>query len=290
MTKGLIISAAKRHGRYLPRLLARKLEENNIPSLLSVLTWPRDELVVYNDGSYNRVDKGTIQGEHRSDFAWNGGTFLKGDNFIIGSLTANPAEKQEATHKALMVDKGYYFDISQELDALNFIKVEKRNFFKSSFPHIDVIYNIGNTKKVLFTYNHEKLIKTGKKMEETTGYKLILLPLEEARFASVGFVEFNDKIILDKRAKQTNKILRNLGYDTITTPFALKKVNQGLGSLRCITTEMPIELEKLASININDIESNYQREFLQMSALLYDLEGRIIVEEDYRNKLKINKP
>lgn len=289
MTKGIIISSAQRHGKYLPLLLAKKLEKNEIPVLLSSIAWPRDEIIIHSDGNYDHVSKGTCQGEHRSNFAWNGGTFLKGDDFIIGSLTANPKEKQEATHRALGISRGYYFDISEELNALNFIKVSGKDFFKSCFPHMDIIYNICNTKKILFTYNHEKLVKTGKKMEELTGYNLITIPLEEAKFASVGFIEFGNKIVLDKRAKKTKKILENLDYEIITTSFGLKKINRGMGSLRCVTTEMPIELEKLVMIDIRNIRSSYDKEYLYMRSILFNLQGDIVAQENIGNKLKLKE-
>lgn len=253
MSNGLIISSAAAHGKYLPRLLAKKLEKNGIPVLLSKVCWPRDELAIYLDGNYDNVQKRSYQGESFSHFAWNGGTFLKGDNFIVGSLTGNPENKQEATHNMLGVERGFYFDISRELDALNHIKVNRdRDFFKSDFPHMDVIYNIGNSSRVLITYDHPKLIETGERMESLTDYQLVTIPLEEARFAAVGFVEIGNKIVIDRRAKKTKKVLEKIGYEVITTPLSLKETNGMGGSLRCATTEIPIELERIKLMHPNN--------------------------------------
>ncbi len=246
MDETLIISSNDAHGKYLPTLLARKLEKNDIPVLLSSVCWPRDEFFFYPDGKCDYVQKGTCQPDFQPHFAWNGGTYLEGNNFIIASLTANPESKQKATHNVLGVENGFYFDISEELDSLSHIKVNgKRELFSSEFPHIDLVYNICNAAQTLLTYNHPKLIEKGVDMAHKTNYSLQTIPLEEAVYASIGFVEFGEKIILDKRAKKTKNILKDIGYDVITTPFALKKTNSYGGSLRCMTQEIPIPLERI---------------------------------------------
>jgi hypothetical protein len=290
MKKTIIISSLKMHGKHLPHLLGRKLQKKGIDVLLSRIAWPRDELFFYSDASFDKISKGTCCNNYSKSFVWNGGTYLKGDNFILSSATANPIEKRDETHKILGVKNSYYFDISEELDSLTSIKVSNKDcFFKSSFPHIDTIYNIGNTTKLLFTYNSFKLIQTAEKMQELTGYGLVTIPLIEAKYASIGFIEIDDKIVLDKRAKKTKKILEKIGYEVITTPFGLKKTNRSFGSLRCITQEIPFDLEKIIFMNPNNAKNTSQKIKLEYG-LFFNLKGDVVLLDDnvgcYRIKLK----
>ena len=273
MNKAIVLSSCIIHGRFLPKMLAKKLEKNGIDVLLTDLSWPRDEIYIHSNGKVDTVIKNTAQGDSMSNFAWNGGTYLKGDNFILGSLTANPIEKQERTHKVLGIDNGHYFDISEELDSLNHIMVGKRHiFYGSDFPHIDAIYNLGNSSGELFTYDNKILIETGEKMCDLIGYDLTVLPLEESRFASVGFVEVEDKIILDCRAKKTKKILEKIGYQVILTSMALMNTNRGRGSLRCITSELPFEIDNLELVDLTKITGMSNRIRLEHS-IFSDIRG-----------------
>ena len=281
MDETLIISSNEGHGKYLPTLFAKKLEKNDIPVLLSSVCWPRDELFFYQNGRYDYVQKGTCQPDFQPHFAWNGGTYLEGNNFIIGSLTANPQSKQKSTHYVLGVEHAFYFDISEELDSLSHIKLNgKRNFFSSDFPHIDLVYNICNIAQTLLTYNHPKLIEKGEDMAHKTNYSLKTIPLEEAVYASIGFIEFGEKIMLDKRAKKTRKVLKNLGYEVISTPFALKKTNSYGGSLRCMTREIPIPLERIVLKNPEDYR-------FVGSRFIYNTKG-IIATNELGRSLQLN--
>lgn len=190
---------------------------------------------------------------------------------MIGSATANPKEKRKETHRRLKVANGFYFDISEELDSLNHIRPSGIEFFMSSFPHIDSIYNLGNSSKILFTYNHPKLIETGERMQELTGYSLKVLPLEEAIYAAIGFVEFEDKIILDRRAKKTKKELEKIGYKVITTPFGINKTNKQTGSLHCMATEIPIKLENLVMTDEKYPSGDV--------SIFFNLDGKSVLDE-----------
>lgn len=254
MNQGIVISSSPIHGRFLPRALARKLEENGIPAMLTSVGWPRDELKFYADGRYDYVQGNTIQHLNMTHFAWNGGTYLQGSDFLLSSANGNPIEKRAATHAVLDVENGYYFDLSSEMDALTHIRISGRGkpLYQSSFSHIDPLYNLTNRIPGLYTYDTPTLIETGEKMSSMTGYPLVRLPTSEAKVLAVGFVEFQDKVILDSRAWKTRRILENIGYDVVATPWGIGKTNRNGGSLRCMTTELPISLDQLMFLHPNE--------------------------------------
>ena len=287
MTNGIILSTNNSHGKYLPQLLAKKLEKNGIEVLLTNVSWPRDELIIYENGSFENIKKGTTRVQSSPHFAWNGGTFLKGNNFILGSQTANPVEKQDLTHKILSVETGYYYDISEQLESLKHITVSKnKSFYTGTFPHIDIIYNITNKTKTLFTYNHPKLISQVEQMASDCNYNVQILPLEDASFAGIGFIEIGEHIVIDKRAKQSQKILSNLGYNIITTPFKLDKTNNGSGSLRCITTELPIKKEKIRIIHPSN--ATYEERIELDYALLHTTDNKKVLTNRFKRELVLN--
>jgi len=265
MKSTLILSNHHCHGKTEMENLGRKLIKNNIDILFSRTPWPRDEFLIKSDGSVLYVEKCLWTQESIPHFAYHGGTFLKGDNFILASKTANPKSKQKETEKVLNVENGYYYNIEKELDLLSHIELSKgKSFFKSSFPHIDSIYNLGNSSKKIFTYNEDTLIDTGYGMCLDTNYDLEVFPLSEARYAAIGFVEIGDKIIIDCRAKRTKKILEKIGYNVITTPHPLINTNSNTGSLHCITADCPISYHRFKFNYLNDIKG-YGKRFMDNS-------------------------
>lgn len=244
MEETLVISTNRVHGGFLPKLLARKLKRKGIPILLTPVGWPRDELLVHKDGKIEYIQNGTIQDKLSPHFGWNGGSFLRGDDFIISSKDSNPEDKQETTHEVLDIAKALYFDISDELAALGDVVVAGRTPFRRA-NHIDMVYNIGNTIRKIFTYDHPLLRETGEQMATLTGYSVATVPLEDAGVLGLGFVEYGDKAVVDRRARGVRRVLKEEGYKVIPTPFGLRKTNAASGSLRCMTEVIPLDLEKL---------------------------------------------
>jgi hypothetical protein len=271
MENGIILSSSHIHGKDFPLIdFANELRKNGISALLTNVKWPRDELVFFSNGLCDYVEKASDESQCSSDFSWNGGTFLKGNNFIIGSDTACPKSMRKNTHNILDVAEGFYFDISRELDSMKHVSVSGNNmFFNSYFPHIDILYNIGNYTKKIFTYDSPVLRDTAEKMANSCGYDVFCLPLDEAKFASVGFVEVGNKILIDKRARSTKGLLSKLGYDVFSTPAALVNTNQKFGSLRCSTTEVPLVDGKVRYIYISRANPNRKYKVDSSSNLVF---------------------
>ena len=287
MPNTLVISGNEGHGKYVPKWFANRLEKHGIPVLLARCMWPRDELYFYPDGRFHNVQKATMQWEYEDNFAWNGGTFLQGDDFIIVANGENPSEKNKKTESILGVSQGYYHDISDELGELSHISVSgKYDFFKPDFTHIDIIFGIGNRARTLFTYDHPTLLRKWAQIAEQIGYILRSVPLDEARFASIGFVEWWDYMLLDGRAKWTRRVLESVWYRVLMTHFWLEKTNRKGWSLRCMTTIAPVSWESLVIERLEDIWDTSERMNAEYS-LLYTADGKRVLTEGFRNKLQI---
>ncbi|MBN1896916.1 MAG: hypothetical protein JW789_04310 [Candidatus Aenigmarchaeota archaeon] len=243
----LVLSAAKGRGGTIA--LAKKLEKHGVDVLLpnpKIYAWARDEFFFQDDGHYLSVQKASSPPEAYGHEAYHGGKILKGDGFLVASDSVGRKRRKKTVRK-FGFDEGFFYDIAKELNALSSIKVSGNETFygSSSYRHIDAIFNLGNRKKSIFTYSHPKLLAKAKEIRNDTGYDIVDLPLSDAEFASVGFVEIGDSIVMDCRAKESAGILKSMGYNMITTPKPLTEINQKNGSLRCITAELPVDFEKL---------------------------------------------
>lgn len=248
MDKTLVLSGYEVHSSSDMFDLAAHLEKNGIPTLLTTLLWPRDDMFAYPDGTVESTMnlKGALKG--LSHCAYHGGAYLKGDGFLIGSDSVIWKSKRESTEKAVGVERGVYVDISDALDSISHASPKiKPNLYRGSFPHIDLVYGLVNSAKRLVTYDSLELTKIGESICEKLGYELLVLPLSQAEYVAVNFVEFDDKVVVDKRAKVTRKLIERLDVDVVPTLKGLEKSNYRSGGLHCMTNEIPLALDSIVT-------------------------------------------
>ncbi len=257
---------------YNTRPLANELVRRGVNILLSRDSWPRDELFFYPDG---RVEYVPLDYKEYKDFklplheAYAGGKFLKGNGFIIASDTMN-LEKKANTLSALGVEKAFYLDLTKAFEY--FLDYHERycyrkNFFNDEQRHIDRMVNIGNTKRMLFTYDAPVLQDILKDVASEIGYSLVCLPREESGFGAINFVELGNHMVVDKSAKRTIKVLEELGYKIIRTPTTMSFCNIKGGGVRCSCTEIPNSVYER-------IDFAPKKKWWQGEPAFKDLEGR----------------
>jgi hypothetical protein len=270
----LVLSGSPIHGNTLK--IAKRLESSGIDVLLTCVGWPRDEMLFFPDGTYIHNQKATIQGECLDHRAWVGGEYLRGIDFILAT-SSMPPSKRRGTVRVCGALEGFFYDIGDGLDALKNIQISGNQFYgRDILNHIDVSYNIGNFSRKVFTYAHKELLKVADQMRRDCGYDIVELPLEDARFASVGFVEIGEAVVIDCRAKKTSRILESLGYTVIQTPYPLKNTNRRNGSLRCITAELPADFNAL---KFRD------QKICMYSDIFWDSRKRLLVKPSYNCSL-----
>lgn len=254
------------------KLLAREIASHGVRVLGTHIQWPRDEIFFHLDGTYSYyfkdLDPYTGSMEHLiaySHEAFHGGLFLKGLDFIVAS-SALPLHKRHATLEKLGIKEAIYCDMKPPLAAFSDIMVGRSNFYQDPLQHIDRLFNLGNTKRRIFTYDHPLLMEYAQRMSEKIDYTVVPLPISEAVFAAIGFQELGDHVAVDCRARATIEILVELGYTPIPSPKPMKKTNKNRGSIRCRCTEIPrFPLKFYPFKGTQDDMSQYSR--------LHDLEG-----------------
>ncbi|MHA1827766.1 MAG: hypothetical protein ACTSX6_03860 [Candidatus Heimdallarchaeaceae archaeon] len=220
--------------------LAKEIQKRGVKVILTNVSWPRDTFYFHKDETFTEVNSRN-QGQINDcpHFAWHGGTYLLGTEFVIGSDSILPKSKREYTHRELRVKRGIYLDVREISRDFDGVAVSGNKDFFLDVEHIDPFFNIANRKRKLFTYDTPRSIAAGRRLETETGYELIVLPKDDAEVAGIGFIELGDHMAVDKRARATIKVLETLGYKIIETPVPLVTVNKRHGSLRCITLEIP---------------------------------------------------
>lgn len=263
------------------KLLAEEITKHGVNPILIGIKWPRDELFFYSNGRYDYVQSETIQPEMWEHEAYHGGRFLKGDGFLIGSDSMNP-KKREKTELLLGVKKGFYLPVKEMTKFLENILINKKKIYPST--HIDTIMGIANKNKTLFTYDHPELKSVVEKISKEINYNFKTIPLEEAGYLAINFIELGNHIILDRRAKKTYKIMKNLKYNIIKSPWPMKDTNKGGGGIRCITNEIPKCYDKLIFYNEeNKDKFPYFDEIEASRAMLRNLKGEALITFDNYN-------
>jgi len=240
-----ILSRAKRREAIL---LANRIRDNGVYVLGVRLEWPRDGLFFYNDGSFTWVDtESKKQVEMCPHMAYIGGLYLKGNDFFVFchfEKSSAEGSKLKDTFKIFYenfgISKVVMLKVGHFAGALANVSVSGNDkFYGSDICHVDTILNIGNLKKKVFTYDHTKLLEAADYVSGQTGYDVVPLPLGDAAFASVGFVELGDYMVVDCRAEGTADVLKSVGYKVIQSPIPMEATNKMFGSIHCLTTEMP---------------------------------------------------
>ncbi len=264
------------------KLLAEEISKHGVNPILSVMRWPRDELFFHQDGKYEYVQSGTIQPKWWEHEAYHGGRFLKGDNFIIGSDSMN-IEKREKTEELLNVKTAFYLSVGEMQKNISGIKPSGEKLYSKNGTHIDTIVGITNLYKTIFTYEHPKLMEIVWEVVNRTNYKFKIIPLEEAKYVAINFLELGDHIVIDKRAEKTQKIMKDLGYKIIKSPKPMENTNKNEGGIRCITNEIPKCYDKLIFYDEKNKEkfSYYKRE--ESIARFRNIKGEALITFDYRS-------
>jgi len=267
--------------------LAMKIQEKGVNVILTPLFWPRDSLFFHEDNTFTLVNPNNEdQVKHAPHWGWWGGAYLLGKNFIIEEASGIPS-KRELTNRALGVEKGIYVDTKPFYEDFKNISVSGNlDFYKKDLVHIDPYFNLGNFKKMIFAWNTSKLKKEGKRLSNETGYDLAILPLKEAKFAAIGFIELGDHMVVDCRAEQTMKLLEEIGYNIISTPNPLVEVNKIHGSLRCITKETPAIKDRM---KFHSFLNGYDLEGPAYGSIFGNLEGHMMVMNNQKTR-KLREP
>ncbi|MFC1731651.1 hypothetical protein ACFL6I_15145 [candidate division KSB1 bacterium] len=265
--------------------LAKEIQARGVDVVLTPMSWPRDMIYFYEDETYTEINsKKSDQVRDCTHAAWHGGAYLVGDNFMIGSDRVIPKSKRRATLDVLMVERGIYISIHERLfpSILDGLPVSGNpEFYRDEVWHIDPFFNLGNKKRIIVTYNEEKLEKVGEELAQDIEYKLVLLPIEDAAFAAVGFIELGDSLVVDCRATASMGILQNEGYNIVPTPVPLEEINRGGGSVRCITREMPKVKHKM---KFHDFVGGHDDDGPARFSIFSDFEGHLMVMNRGRYK------
>jgi len=263
--------------------LAEEIAKHGINVLCTVIGWPRDELFFHQDGTFDYVQKATIQDEWCRHEAYHGGKFLKGNEFILAS-DAMIESKRKETLKMLGIEHAVYLDLDDCFKELEGIAVSGCKFYSpSGLKHIDTLFNLGNYKKVLFAYDSPASSNLAKETAKKIGYDAVALPLEDASFASVGFVELGNHIAVDCRAKKTIKIIGGLGYNVIPSPMLMEETNKKGRSIRCICTEIPKCYDKLEFYPFKEDAHDFSMD--ARLSLFWNLEGHKLKSPDNYKRL-----
>lgn len=233
--------------------LAKKIQESGVNTVLTPLSWPRDTLYVNSQGKVEEVSrrkKGSV--EACPHYAWHGGAYLTGDNFMIGEEAGIP-ENRKQTLEALGVKDGIFVDVKPFYKHFKDIEVSgSSRFFDEDMFHIDPYFNLGNLKKTIFTWDVPELVNKAYEISKRTGYNIESIPLSDAEFGAMGFIELGDHMVVDCRAEKTMDVLEKVGYKVLPTPEPLIELNRKRGSLRCATKEVP----KMSESYLNQVDSN----------------------------------
>ncbi|TKJ17163.1 hypothetical protein CEE44_01350 [Candidatus Woesearchaeota archaeon B3_Woes] len=220
--------------------LAKMIQENGVNTILTQVPWARDRLFFHDDETFTEINRRDPRQERDcTNYAWHGGAYLIGDGFMIGDDNGIPSARKE-TQRVLGVERAIYINILAGIREFGEIPVSGYSEYYASYSnHIDPYYNLGNFKRTLFTWDTSLLVPIGTELAKEFGYELITLPMDEAKYAAIGFIELGDHMVVDCRAEQTMGILEQIGYKILPTPVPLEEHNRRGGSLRCATTEMP---------------------------------------------------
>ncbi|MFA6072624.1 MAG: hypothetical protein WC758_00740 [Candidatus Woesearchaeota archaeon] len=267
--------------------LAKTIQSKGVNVILTPYSWPRDSLFFPDSNSFiyvNPTKKDQVK--DAPHLGWYGGAYLLGDDFMIADSHGIGIKRQE-TLNALKVSKGFYIDTQKFYDDFKHIVVSGNDRFHhpESF-HIDPYFNIGNLKKILFTYDVSSLIEEGIRVAKEVKYDLVPLPLEDAKYAAIGFIELGDHIVIDCRAKKSMKIIENLGYTIIPTNEPLIRINQLDGSLRCSTKEAPLIKHKM---KFHSFQYGYNKEGPAYGSFFGNLEGNMMIMDDSKTR-KLREP
>ncbi len=226
--------------------LAKMIQEKGVNTILTQVTWSRDKLFFHDDETFTEINRRDPRQERDcTNYAWHGGAYLLGGNFIIGDENGIPSARKE-THKMLGVERGRYINILLGIREFSGISVSGYSEYYASYSnHIDPYFNIGNFKKTLFTWDTHLLVPMGIELAKEFNYELVTLPMDEAQYAAIGFIELGDHMVVDCRAEQTMDILSQIGYHVLPTPLPLEEHNRKGGSLRCAIREMPPLIHKM---------------------------------------------
>ncbi|MBI2004465.1 hypothetical protein HYS72_03310 [Candidatus Pacearchaeota archaeon] len=265
------------------KLLADEIANHGLSPVLSCLRWPRDELFFYENGKYDYVQSGTIQPDFWEHEAYHGGRFLKGNDFIITS-DAIDIKKREKTQELLNAKIAFYLPVGEMQKNLSEIKPNGKDIHSENGTHIDTIVGITNLNKTLFTYDHPKLIKMVLGVADKTNYNFKTIPLEEASYLAINFLELGDHIVIDKRAKKTQKIMKDLGYKIIKSPQPMENTNKGNGGIRCITTEIPKCYDKLLFYDKENKDKFQYFKRDENRAMFRNLKGNPLITFDKREE------
>lgn len=284
--KTLLIGDPSVHGRSDEcRKLAKKISSYGINVLLTGETWPRDRTHVFEDGTLLNVDVGLNHDDLYNHEIFHGGKFLVGNSFLLGSESMYP-EKREKTLELLGLEKAIYIHMNPCYSLFEDLNIGGKKFYlKTGLMHIDTIFNLTNKNPCIFTYSHRLLTDAAKTVAEQVGYKTREIPIEEVEYAAVGFIELGDHVVVDKRAKGTIRVMKELGYEIITTPKPMKFTNKNRGSIRCRTKEIPDIFERL---QFNDPQDYYENK-KNLRDSFFTLDGRTVKKEgSYRKKLVLD--
>lgn len=268
--------------------LAQLIESMGVKTMLSANCWPRDSFFFNDDDTVMVVNiKNKDQKKAAPHWGWFGGAYLLGDNFMIADTGGIPS-KYEATLNALKVDKGFYLATDKFYDLVKDISVSDYNeFFRPDSWHIDPFYNIGNYKKTLFSWDSPRMIKEIEYIAKEVKYDVAVLPMDDAKFAAIGFIELGDHIVIDCRAEKSMTILESIGYKVIPTPEPLIHINRKGGSLRCATKEAPPIKDRLKFHSFpygNDIVGGPA-----CGSLFGDLEGHMNLMDNSLRRKSLNE-
>lgn len=220
--------------------IKRLFQKHDIDVFETGLSWPRDELYFLDNGQYLYVQTGTVQEEWiYGHFAAYGGTYLQAEDLLITSDRKANLKLKEKTADFLGLSKTHVVPVSSFVPCLEHIAVSaNKTFYRSN--HLDPFMNLLPKAKKLVTYDHPHLLEEASLLAGKVDYSVISLPLMDAAYAAVGFVESNNVLFIDDRAKQSQEVL--LPYvDKVVGVPPLLKTNQFSGSLRCMTNEVPVD-------------------------------------------------
>lgn len=258
------------------RTLALKIASKGIRVLGTRISWPRDELLIYPDGRC-LIDSRWTGRSYFEHEACSGGRFVKGLDFILCSDSL-PEHKRKMTEDNLNSHVSFvYINLRPAIDSLKKVKVKEKEDFYEGYqkdPHIDVVLNLRNITRRIFTYDCPTIIEMVKPLADRFGYELVTLPFKEAGYVSVGFLQTRNLIVVDKRAVETIDLMRSIGEPVIASPEPMTNTNKWGAGMRCIYTELPFSYEYLRFYpeKISHLASGFRSFF-------FDLNDHELVEE-----------
>lgn len=240
MKPTIVLSASQRRPVSLVKKITWIFQDHGVDVFHTPLDWPRDELFFLPTGEYDYVQRGTIQEKWSDNFAWHGGTYLKGDGFLLSSMLESNIEREQKTKLLCKVDDIYYLNVLPAMASMHDVApFSQPNFFVNN-THIDVLVGVSNTVRTFFAYDEPRLLSRLENVADTVGYDIVPIPKSEARYAAINFVESSGVLFVDGRAKKTKNIVRNYGVQVASVP-GLDTANKHYGGLCCMTTACPVD-------------------------------------------------